>query len=160
MHVRTIMCVSALLLGACASSQAGHSTASRSQGAKKNENVITAAEISASHEHDAYDLIKSVRPNMLVVHGNTSLEHNDPSMPGIHGTPTPGTVPGPDSDHPQGNNAIIVFLNGQRLGGVSLLRRMSTTDIREIRFLTPAQAQYQYGQGYPQGVILITTGAS
>ena len=115
-----------LLLSACASSGANKSSEPR-----RDRNVITREEISGSPEHNALNLIRSLRPGMLNERGKTSIANLDPG--------------------------IVVFLDGQRYGDVSSLDAMEANTIEEIRYLTAAQAQSSFGTGFPQGVILITS---
>ena len=116
-----------LLLSACATSGA-KGTSSRA-----DRNVITAEEISQSTEHNAYNVIRVLRPGMLVTRGNTSITHNDPG--------------------------IVVFLDGQRFGDLSSLQGIEASSLKEIRYLTASQAQARFGTGYPQGVISLTSKA-
>jgi hypothetical protein len=119
MRLRFTACLLALALSACASG--GHA----SNGS--NRNVITAEEITNAHETNAYAVIRSLRPNMLAVHGPTSISNQDPG--------------------------IVVFLDGQRYGDVDALKELSTNNLAEIRFLTPGESQYRYGTGFPEGII-------
>jgi hypothetical protein len=126
MQIRFLVCVLATALCACSSAGGPKSP---STGA--NPKLITADEIAASHEPNAYEAIRSLRPNMLVVHGPTSVQGDDPG--------------------------IVVYVNGQRYGDLNSLREISANEIREIRFLNPAEAQYRYGAGYPEGIIEVKT---
>ncbi|HET7553174.1 MAG TPA: hypothetical protein VFK04_17910 [Gemmatimonadaceae bacterium] len=122
---RFVLPVLILLLSACASA------GSKSSTERRDRNVITRDEISASPEHSALNLIRSLRPGMLNERGKTSIAHADPG--------------------------IVIFLDGQRYGDVSSLDAMEVNTIQEIRYLSAAQAQARFGTGYPQGVILITS---
>lgn len=114
-----------LLLSACASAGA------KGTSQRRDRDVITREEIAASPEHSALNLIRTLRPGMLVDRGKTSIAHQDPG--------------------------IVVFLNGQRYGDLSSLDALEVNSIQEIRFLSAAEAQQRYGMGYPQGVILVTS---
>ncbi len=115
-----------LLLTACASSGAKGSSEQR-----RDRNVITREEISQSPEHNALNMIRSLRPGMLTERGKTSIAQQDPG--------------------------IVVFLDGQRYGDISSLDGLEVNTIDEVRYLNAAQAQSRFGTGFPQGVILITS---
>jgi hypothetical protein len=119
-----------LMLAGCASA-GGKETSSSPSKPNRDRNLITAAEIDASHESSAYLLIQALRPNMLVARGSTSITLQDPG--------------------------VVVFLDNQRFGNVESLKSMQPTNIAEIRYLSPSEAQSRWGLGFPQGVIHITT---
>jgi type IV pilus biogenesis protein CpaD/CtpE len=118
-----------LVLAGCAS--AGGKERSASPTKNRNRNVITLEEIESSHESDTYLLVKSLRPNMLTTRGATSIILTDPG--------------------------VIVFLDNQRFGPAQSLSMLPPADIAEIRFLSAAEAQSRWGEGFPQGVILVTS---
>lgn len=52
---------------------------------------------------------------------------------------------------------VVVYLDGQRVGGVDALRRISAPNVEQIRRLDSRQATMQYGTGHPSGALLVTT---
>lgn len=52
---------------------------------------------------------------------------------------------------------VVVYLDGQRVGGVDALRRVSAPNVQEIRRLDSRQATIQYGTGHPSGALLVIT---
>ena len=100
-------------------------------GAGHDPNVITAAEIDNAHESNIYDVIRSLRPNMLVVRGQTTFMNSDPG--------------------------IVVFLNGAQYGTIESLRRIPAKDAEEIHFYTGSEASMRHGTGFPDGVIEVKT---
>jgi hypothetical protein len=126
MYVKIGACILLAFLAACASANPRTSS-----GARPQRDVITEAEIANASGRNAYELIKSLRPGMLVQRGPTSLHDPD--------------------------KGIAVFVDNQKFSDdVSALRNLSTADIHEIRFVSAAQAQLRWGMGYPSGVILVT----
>ena len=51
----------------------------------------------------------------------------------------------------------LVYLDNQRMGGITFLRDIPASEIFEIRYHSAAQAQIKWGNGHPQGVIQIVT---
>ncbi|RME02157.1 MAG: hypothetical protein D6814_00125 [Calditrichaeota bacterium] len=121
-----ITCLAMLFL-ACG----GTSTGSRTS---RFSNVITAEEISKSGTdvpmRNAYDVIQYLRPNFLKVRGATSS--------------------GALSTNP------VVYVNNIRFGSIDALRNIYTDQIKEIRYLSPADASLRFGSGHSGGAILIT----
>ncbi len=100
----------------------------------RNSNVIEGTEIEASTALDAYALVQEARPNWLHSRGTISIQ--DP-----------------------GAGALQVYLNGNQFGDVNRLREIRRSEIRELHFLGPADAQLRYGVGHAGGVIEVSTGA-
>jgi hypothetical protein len=94
--------------------------------------AITRVEITKSQAFNAYDAIRILRPNMLRERGRATIRGNDIREP-------------------------LVYLDNQRMGGISFLRDIPVTEIFEIRYYTAAQAQIKWGNGHPQGVIQVLT---
>ncbi|HSC33594.1 MAG TPA: hypothetical protein VLD17_17875 [Gemmatimonadaceae bacterium] len=125
MRARVVAFSLVLALAACATARGPHT------GGGRDANLITAAEIENSHETDAYDAVRNLRPNMLVTHGQTTFNNSDPG--------------------------IIVFLNGSQFGTVESLHRIAASDVDEIRFYSAGEASMRHGTGYPDGVIEVKT---
>ncbi|HEU4988309.1 MAG TPA: TonB-dependent receptor plug domain-containing protein [Gemmatimonadaceae bacterium] len=128
--LRTLL--AAVALTACAS---GGAAAPTSGGMARDPNVITAAELANENSPSVYDAIQHLRPEMLRPRlANSSSSINSP-----------------------GDYAVKVYLDGQQVGTISDLRSISTSTIKEIRYLSPAQAQQRFGSGVPGGAIVLTS---
>lgn len=94
--------------------------------------AITRVEITKSQALNAYDAIRMLRPSMLRERGKVTMRGNDVREP-------------------------LVYVDNQRMGGISFLRDIPVSEIFEIRYHTAAQAQIKWGNGHPQGVIQVLT---
>jgi len=54
---------------------------------------------------------------------------------------------------------LQVYLDGNQFGDVNRLREIRRSEIRELHFLGPADAQLRYGVGHAGGVIEVSMGA-
>lgn len=54
-------------------------------------------------------------------------------------------------------NAVVVYVDDTRVGGVRELRRFLAQEVEEIRYLDSRQATTRFGVGHPSGAILLTT---
>jgi len=108
--------------------------ASTSLARNRDANLIEGAEIEASTALDAYALVQEARPTWLHSRGTISIRN-----------PTAGV--------------LQVYLNGNQFGDVNRLREIRRSEIRELRFLGPADAQLRYGVGHAGGVIEVSMGA-
>jgi TonB-dependent Receptor Plug Domain len=97
-----------------------------------NPNIITAAQIAASQQTNAYDVVSRLRPNFLKSRGRTTV-------------------------YAQGSDYATVFLDGQSFGDLSSLRNISVAQIRSIQFIRGTDAVTTYGMQYGAGVIDIRT---
>ena len=124
--------MSSLLLAACATA------GSTAQPATRNPDVITAEEIEANPNTNAYELIQRLRPRYLRTRG------------AVHGAPSNGV-----------NNLeavdVVVYLNDTRVGTSEQLRQISTTDIREIHYYSASDATTKWGTGNVAGAIQVVT---
>lgn len=94
--------------------------------------LLTRAEIDRGQWTDAYTLVQSLRPRWLRPRGPDSFEN-------------PG--------------AVQVYVDGTRLGGVSLLRTLPTTAMQRLEWIDPVEAAGRWGLDHAHGVISITYGA-
>ncbi|HJU75036.1 MAG TPA: TonB-dependent receptor plug domain-containing protein [Gemmatimonadaceae bacterium] len=94
--------------------------------------AITRVEITRSQALTAYDAIRILRPTMLRERGKVTMRGNDVREP-------------------------LVYVDNQRMGGISYLRDIPVSEIFEIRYHTAGQAQIKWGNGHPQGVIQVVT---
>jgi hypothetical protein len=96
---------------------------------RPDRSVITRAEIEASNQTNAYDLVRAVRPHWVRPRGVTSVRQ-EPMIP--------------------------VYMDGLRLGDQpQALAEVSILDIEEIRYYDGGQAQFKFGLGNVQGAIEI-----
>lgn len=100
--------------------------------ASSSSEAISRVEITRSQALNAYDAIRILRPNMLRERGKVTIRGNDVREP-------------------------LVYLDNQRMGGITFLRDIPASEIFEIRYHSAAQAQIKWGNGHPQGVIQIVT---
>lgn len=121
----------ALALGACASSGASTSaegTEAQTQSTPRSDrNTLTAADLQRSQATNLYDIIRALRPQWLDVRPQAS---GDP---------------------------IQVYMDDNRMGGIEVLRTLTPTGIRVIRWLDPSMAQGRYGLNNRGGAIAIST---
>jgi hypothetical protein len=110
---------------ACASGGAG-------SGVRRDSMVITADEISASHETNAYDAINQLRPLFLKSRGLTTVNG--------------GTSP-----------YATVFVDGQNYGDLATLRGIPSPQIKQIRYYNGPEAVTKFGMQYGSGVIAVET---
>ena len=90
---------------------------------------------------NAYDLIRTVRPNMFVTR---ELREPRPVHDGFVGDPI----------------GVKVFLDDVFVGGTDMLRRIPSRSIIFVQHLSAPDATTRYGSGMTAGVIVITTGAT
>lgn len=112
---------------ACASAGSGNAS-----NIHRDANLISAQEIAASNESNAYDVITRLRPNYLKTRGHTTI-------------------------NPGGSDYASVFLDGQLYGELLSLRSIPAIQIREIRYFGGSEAATKYGMQYGSGVIDVRT---
>src|SRR6476619_5247220 len=103
--MKTLAMLAAAGVMACAT--AGPGTTSVGAG---DANIITAAQISASQQTNAYDIVSKLRPNFLKSRGRTTV-------------------------YGQGSDYAAVFLDGQSFGDLGSLRNIASSQIRSIKFI-------------------------
>jgi hypothetical protein len=126
-------CAAALVwaLGAgCASSPSSGANGATPVAGRRTGPVITQEELEGSMATNALEAIQRLRPNFLSTRG-------------------PGTINAVDE-------GIIVYVNGIRLGGTDTLRDLPVVDLKEIRYMSAADATQRFGTGHSHGAILIT----
>lgn len=101
--------------------------------------VITTDQIVRSKATNTYDLIASIRPQMFTAHGAATTRGQQPSTPGRQALP------------------VVVYIDNVKVGPVGELKALGTTDVREIRYLSPRVATDRWGQNHAGGVIYVTT---
>jgi hypothetical protein len=98
---------------------------------RSRRDVLTTEEIDATHASNAYDVVQRLRPQWLHNRG------------------------GPYAD-PDGSVEVRVFMNGQPIGGVAILKELSLMQVGTMRWVDPIRARGTYGPGNGRGVITIT----
>ena len=92
---------------------------------------ISTEEVRSSTAQNAYDAIRALRASWLTrKRGEQSL--NSPTD-------------------------IVVYYNNARMGGLESLRQLSLGTVTWMRFYDAASANFRWGTGHSQGVILVST---
>lgn len=131
MRSRSAISRSLILLAALAT--AGCATKSTTpRAAAKDPNLITIDELQRSDASNLRDAIARLRPQFLRSRGAVSI--NDPTPP-----------------------TAVVYLDGQRVGGLEFLERMSPMGVFSVRYMSPVDASSRYGLNHEGGAILIST---
>jgi hypothetical protein len=107
---------------------------------RKSLTEISRAEIEAESSRlvTAYDIIYALRPSMLV--------SRDLAQP----TRSSAVVP-------QARRGIAVYVDGLLFGGVESLTTIAAGAVRDVRWLSAADATTRYGTGNASGAIVVTT---
>ncbi|NIR78832.1 MAG: hypothetical protein GWO00_10760 [Gemmatimonadetes bacterium] len=104
--------------------------ASTGERSRRDRDRITLEEIEAADQTTAFDIIRVLRPRWLQTRGPSSIYSEDP---------------------------IMVYVDGNRLGGPETLSTIPKISIQEMRHLSPVDAQARYGLNHTNGAILVTT---
>lgn len=118
-----------LTAGACAS--AGGAASSGATQTPRNPDLITSAELAQGAYSNAYDAIRQLRPQMLIMRGGAS------------------------SITQQQSYTIQVYLDNVSVG-LNRLRDLPVDGIREIRYLDATDATQRFGTGNGAGAIVIS----
>jgi hypothetical protein len=110
---------------ACASAGAGNNV-------RRDSSLITADEITDSHETNAYDAINRLRPLFLKSRGRSTLNT--------------GASP-----------YASVFVDGQVYGDLNTLKGIPSQQIKQIHYYNGPDAVTRYGMQYGSGVIAVDT---
>jgi hypothetical protein len=89
---------------------------------RRDPNEISEAEIRASNQVNAYDLVVSLRPGWLLR------------------PVAPTTVSNPEQD------MVMVYLNGQRYGSLEQLRGLRAAEVARVRWYNSVAAQQRFGR--------------
>ena len=112
----------------CARSRADDASVTRpGRPPRRSSTLITREELLTTNAPDAYQAVERLHPDWLRGRGLTSLTGAPPQ--------------------------VLVYLDGQRIGGVSMLTRFTLTGIKEIRFHNASDATQRWGTGHSAGVI-------
>ena len=98
----------------------------------RDQNLITLDELANVDAATLFDAVNRLRPQFLRSRGVTSLQD-----------PTPRTA--------------VVYLDGQRVGHIEFLERMSPLGVFSVRYMSPVDASSRYGLDHEGGAILVST---
>jgi hypothetical protein len=98
----------------------------------RDPNLITVEELENANAATLLDAVNRLRPQFLRSRGVVSLQ--DPNPP-----------------------TAVVYLDGQRVGGIEFLERMSPLGVISVRYMTPVDASSRYGFNHEGGAILVST---
>ena len=124
--------VASLPLVSCASAGASGNTSI----AGHNSEIIEESELAGISAQTAYQAVQRLRPQFLNDRNTTPF-----------GTP---------SGQAERNEALSVYLDAARLGGVDALNTIDISQVHEIRRLSPAEAMQRYGSRQMGTVIAVT----
>jgi hypothetical protein len=116
-----------------AGAAADSGTTVRTTGTRRDLSVITVEEIQRSGAMNAYEAVERLRPFWLRSRNATSSR----------GVPA----------------SILVYLNGSRLGGIDMLRRLEVIPVTSIRYMDAAAAKSLPGLASfrVEGAIMVST---
>jgi hypothetical protein len=134
------LCAIAITTGA-----AGAQTVLKPPG--RGPNYITLEEIQAASATDAYDLVRSLRPQWLKSADHQTIRTKPVVTAGMNGMPVANTV----IDEPE----IVVYLDNIRYGTPESLRELAVEQMFSLEFVTPAKATMRWGGGHLHGAIAI-----
>lgn len=133
MSPRTIYLLAVTVSIACAPAATTSGTpASATPGIRRDLNVITEDEITASMGSSVYDVVSKLRPNFLKTRGRTSMNAS-------------------------GSGYASVFLDGQPYGDLNTLRNINASQAHEIRYYSATEAATKFGMQNGAGVIDVRT---
>jgi hypothetical protein len=128
-RVRVAVVVAALPLAwACAS--AGGSASSSGPG--HDRNLITAEEIAGVSVNNLYDAVRLLRPQWL-------------------------STTNPSTFRVSAEGTIVVYMDRIRFGEPEQLRSFPPSLAVSVRFLSPSEANAEFGVGHLKGAIVVTT---
>lgn len=127
--------VGLLLVAALGCGGGGSQPTTESRPVRGPSDRITEAEINAGVYQNALEVVRNLRPGMLIPRGA------GPDASGMGATSIP----------------IIVYQDDVRLGDPSSLINIPAQRVREIRFMNSRDATTRYGTGHSSGAIVVTT---
>lgn len=139
--VKTLFVIIPVVAMACASGGSG-SAATPS----RDRNLIAMDEIKRASAANAYDLVRSARPNWLNVRGENSFRE----------TPR-GSASGSNVQVVPGIDMLVVYLDNARLGGVETLRQVPVASLTSLQYFDAKAATHKWGSGHTHGAILVST---
>jgi hypothetical protein len=125
---RRLLALLLLLLTACATPPSTPQTGAMPP--RRNADSLEPAELSQSRLNDAYEAVRTLRPNWLRKRGAMSI---------------------------MAQSDIVVYLDNVQLGGPESLRTIPLTSVLGMRFLDAADATQRWGTNHVHGAILVQT---
>ena len=116
----------AILLGACAT-PGGKASGTDS----RDRTTLTTENLKPHVKRNLYEVITMERPQWLVKRGVAGLNADDP-------------------------DDIVVYRDGQKMGGPEHLRDVTADLVASVKFLSAPEAQTRYGMNHQYGAIVIT----
>ena len=52
--------------------------------------------------------------------------------------------------------ATVLYVNGNKMGDLSMLKQILATDVFEVRYMDPSKAENEFGIGHSGGAVLVT----
>lgn len=132
---KLVVGVSLLVTVGCGGGGAGGPQTAAPRTVRGPADVIIEAEIRTSAYQNALEIVRNLRPRMLIPRGA------GPDASGLGAASIP----------------IVVYQDDVRLGEVSSLINIPADRVTEIRFINARDATTRYGTGHSSGVILVTT---
>ena len=99
---------------------------------RRDPNLITEAELQDVSVASLFDAIRTLRPEWLQRRNPTTFR-------------------------PQAEFNIVVYMDRIRFGEPETLRQFPPALAASVRFLSPAEAEAEFGTGHLQGAILVAT---
>lgn len=118
----------ALLLTAALTACASQPAGGRTE--RGGRSVLSSVEMHATGYADMYQVVQSLRPEWLRQQGVTSF---------------------------RGQEEILVYLDGNRMGGVESLRQIVTRSVSTAQFLSGLEATQRWGLNHGMGAIVVST---
>lgn len=106
------------------------STTSRASAAGSDRNILTYEQLREHQFRNALEAIEALRTNWLLTRGTDSF--NSPTQ-------------------------VQVYVDDVRVGGIGMLRWITTPEIDYIRYYDGIAAAARWGLGHGQGVIFVAT---
>ena len=122
------LAVLALAVAACAS----HGSSQRSDGPRRDPELITMEELSTTTSTTLYDAVRALRPAWMLRSRPTAVLQQQQAQ-------------------------LIVYVVGTRYGTMESLRQLSTSGVVSVRFYSVGAAQARFGAGHLLGAIEVTT---
>ena len=123
---------------------AAQATAEAQARPRMDRSKLTAEQIAERPASNAYDLIKSLRPNWFSVRGSSTLQSRDAADPYSGRSVTVPAQP-----------EIAIYVDEIRFGSQDDLKTMSTTGIESMERLDAVTATQRFGTNHEHGAILI-----
>ena len=101
---------------------------------KRDRDKITREEIlnSGQKDRDLLVVIRGLRPHFVAPPRGVR------SMAGGRAAPT------------------VLYVNGNKMGDLGMLRQILATDVFEVRYMDPSKAENEFGIGHSGGAVLVT----